>query len=304
MALSDRAKAYLANALADQSVAADIIALLNSLANTSFSSPGATLPLGSASIAVGSAAGGEVLSAKGFNSYAFGEDCRADADWSLAVGQSCHTSVFSSLANLSNQIVAGLSCTTTGSQCIALGVSSSAGNAANSFAFGTVCTASGGDCIALGDTCTSSGTDSFTLGHTCSATQTNTLAVGIGVQATASGAIAFGTLSGAFVNNAVNASGTNAVVIGICSDTSSKTLTASATKAIAIGMDINNSTASTMQLGMADAAKLSLSTTGTGFNGTAAIAKPTVTGSKGANAALTSLLTALANYGLVTDSTS
>jgi hypothetical protein len=41
-----------------------------------------------------------------------------------------------------------------------------------------------------------------------------------------------------------------------------------------------------------------------GFNGTTAIAKPTVTGSRGANAALASLLTALANYGLITDSSS
>lgn len=40
----------------------------------------------------------------------------------------------------------------------------------------------------------------------------------------------------------------------------------------------------------------------TGFNNTAPIAKPTVTGSRGGNAALASLLTALANYGLVTDS--
>jgi hypothetical protein len=50
--------------------------------------------------------------------------------------------------------------------------------------------------------------------------------------------------------------------------------------------------------------KLQMSTTGMGFNGTAPIAKPTVTGAKGGNAALTSLMTALANYGLVTDSTS
>lgn len=41
-----------------------------------------------------------------------------------------------------------------------------------------------------------------------------------------------------------------------------------------------------------------------GFYGTAPIAKPTVTGSKAANAALTSLMTALAGLGLVTDSTS
>jgi hypothetical protein len=40
-----------------------------------------------------------------------------------------------------------------------------------------------------------------------------------------------------------------------------------------------------------------------GFQGTAPIAKPTVTGSRGGNAALASLLTSLANYGLITDST-
>lgn len=39
-----------------------------------------------------------------------------------------------------------------------------------------------------------------------------------------------------------------------------------------------------------------------GFNNTAPISKPTVTGSKGANAALASLLTALASYGLIIDS--
>lgn len=40
----------------------------------------------------------------------------------------------------------------------------------------------------------------------------------------------------------------------------------------------------------------------TGFNNTNPIAKPSVTGSRGGNAALASLLTALANYGLITDS--
>lgn len=40
-----------------------------------------------------------------------------------------------------------------------------------------------------------------------------------------------------------------------------------------------------------------------GFNGTAPIAKPTVTGSRGSNAALASLLTAFSSYGLITDST-
>lgn len=40
-----------------------------------------------------------------------------------------------------------------------------------------------------------------------------------------------------------------------------------------------------------------------GFLGAAAVARPTVTGSRGGNAALASLLTALASLGLITDST-
>lgn len=43
---------------------------------------------------------------------------------------------------------------------------------------------------------------------------------------------------------------------------------------------------------------------GLGFNGATPVVKPTVTGAKGSNAALASLMTALAAYGLVTDSTS
>ena len=48
---------------------------------------------------------------------------------------------------------------------------------------------------------------------------------------------------------------------------------------------------------------IQLSASKVGFFTTAPIAKPTVTGSKGANAALTSLMAALASYGLVVDST-
>lgn len=44
-------------------------------------------------------------------------------------------------------------------------------------------------------------------------------------------------------------------------------------------------------------------TTSVGFNGASAMTKPTITGSRGGNAALASLLTQLANYGLITDST-
>ena len=60
---------------------------------------------------------------------------------------------------------------------------------------------------------------------------------------------------------------------------------------------------STTNANAPSATRFVLTATGAGFNGTAAIAKPTITGSRGANAALASLLTALANYGLITDST-
>jgi hypothetical protein len=43
--------------------------------------------------------------------------------------------------------------------------------------------------------------------------------------------------------------------------------------------------------------------TKTGFYNTTPITKPTASGSRGGNAALASLLTALANLGLITDST-
>lgn len=53
---------------------------------------------------------------------------------------------------------------------------------------------------------------------------------------------------------------------------------------------------------------LTMGTTGSasavGFHGSTPIAKPTVTGSRGGNAALASLLTQLASYGLITDSSS
>lgn len=51
------------------------------------------------------------------------------------------------------------------------------------------------------------------------------------------------------------------------------------------------------------ATRIEVDATGLGFFGTAPIVKPTVTGAKGGNAALTSLLTQLAALGLITDST-
>lgn len=51
-------------------------------------------------------------------------------------------------------------------------------------------------------------------------------------------------------------------------------------------------------------ARIEADSTGVGFFGATPIARPTVTGSRGGNAALTDLLSELANLGLITDSTS
>lgn len=56
--------------------------------------------------------------------------------------------------------------------------------------------------------------------------------------------------------------------------------------------------------GAATSDRLTVTDAGMGFNGATSITKPTVTGSRGGNAALASLLTAFASYGLIIDSSS
>ena len=73
-----------------------------------------------------------------------------------------------------------------------------------------------------------------------------------------------------------------------------------------IGYDIRPKGTGTIRLrgGTAGTAQVQVNDTGLAFFATNPIAKPTVTGSRGGNAALQSLLTALANLGLITDSSS
>lgn len=67
---------------------------------------------------------------------------------------------------------------------------------------------------------------------------------------------------------------------------------------------INAAASTSLALQYNGTTRLSIDSTGLGFYATAPIAKPSVTGSKGANAALTSLCTQLAALGLITDGTS
>ena len=72
-----------------------------------------------------------------------------------------------------------------------------------------------------------------------------------------------------------------------------------------LGFDIKSKGTGNVRLvDGASAVKFQINSTGIGFFGTTPIAKPAPTGSRGGNAALASLLTQLANLGLITDSTS
>lgn len=72
-----------------------------------------------------------------------------------------------------------------------------------------------------------------------------------------------------------------------------------------VGFDIRPKGTGAIRLrGGGGTAQFQVTDTGVGFYSTTPIAKPTVTGSRGGNAALQSLLTALANLGLITDSSS
>jgi hypothetical protein len=67
---------------------------------------------------------------------------------------------------------------------------------------------------------------------------------------------------------------------------------------------LDSSGANEVQIRPNEVAALRLSTTGIGYHGTAPTAKPTITGSRGGNAALADLLTKLAATGFLTDGTS
>jgi len=118
------------------------------------------------------------------------------------------------------------------------------------------------------------------------------------------------------VPNAASISGGTVVRLPVLRSATSPpaTLTATAVKGASLtpGTDftvtptwVTTAAATTVNINPTGAATQIGKTGGSiGFNGTAAITKPTVTGSRGANAALASLLTALASYGLVVDSSS
>lgn len=104
-----------------------------------------------------------------------------------------------------------------------------------------------------------------------------------------------------YIGQATNG-GTQAASTTVCGS-STVQIRASNTVKVQAGTttSIFNNTTNDIQSG--GTSRIKTDGTGIGFFATAPVAKPTVTGAKGANAALGSLMTALSSLGLVTDST-
>lgn len=235
-----------------------------------------------------------------------------------------------------NSVSLGTGSTANGAGSVSVGVNAASGGV-NAVAIGYGASAAGGSAVAIGQGTAAPNTGVVVVGTGASgnATVTNWVAVGTGAYADAANGVAVGYNSKAYgadstaIGSAAYAGSgaSGAVAIG----QGSQALAASST---AIGMNTlvasghANSTAigdgaattasSQIMLGATDSARqvvvsgrltalgqVNLGTSGTsklGFFGTEPVVKPTVTGSRSANAALQSVLTALAACGLLTDS--
>lgn len=122
----------------------------------------------------------------------------------------------------------------------------------------------------------------------------------------ASGAIAWRNAANGADAASISVSGTNVLTLA-CASGIVAANSLSCSSSLGVATSISSATigvTGNCDLRSSGGGRIRIDGTGIGFNGTAAIAKPNVTGSRGGNAALASLLTELANYGLITDGTS
>lgn len=247
-----------------------------------------------------------------------GGSLAAGAQINTAVGTDSMTSMTSGSANVAVG-ASSLRSNTTGYSNIAMGwaslyeVTTGINNVGLGYATGRgITTGSGNTVIGAGITGLAAGAASLTLvGYTAGVNNTGTALTAVGYTAatgnTGTSVTAIGYNAGA--SNTHNdvillgrdciADGTNQFVVGSAGYLMGRWVP---------GHDPNSflywGGSDTLDVYLGGSAKFSFSTTGVGFNGTAASAKPTITGSRGGNAALADLLTKLAAMGLLTDSTS
>jgi hypothetical protein len=153
-------------------------------------------------------------------------------------------------------------------------------------------------------------TGNATVGGTFGVTGATTLAALTAASATITGAATVGTTLGVTGNLTVNTN--KLLVTAATGNTETADSFAVANTKGLFGRDSANAlrpliaitNTNIVQIGAAAGVNIQLANAQTGFFGASPTSKPTVTGSRGANAALTSLLTGLAALGLVTNSTS
>jgi hypothetical protein len=195
---------------------------------------------------------------------------------------------------------------------IAIGHSPNIGSAGFAVAIGYLCSATNSQSFAFGDTSTASGNKSLAMGVDQSATAANSMAIGYSANVAGHRGMSFGEFantdaagdvvlgvagSAPFVKLKSNSSTTNGRHVG-----GIRSAWVDSTDATRTGrIDLGAYSTSTFQPGFR--AEGDSGGVKTAVNGATAVAKQTVTGSRGGNAALASLLTALATWGVITDST-
>lgn len=263
-----------------------------------FSRPGA----GANSEAFGDSAGGS-----GANASAFGQGAQATASNSTAIGQGAWATASSS------SIVGQGGKTGTGSNVFIFGnFDNSVGNYSNVVTAGLNATAIGSSAVSLGNAAMAN-SSAVAVGSGAAATGDSSTAVGGDASATHSGAVVLGRVAASEANGdlVLGGYGSSAKQLRLVAQSSAnnsrdqariETTWIDSTDATRTSRVIHYSTANAVKQeymradGNSGGPRI-------GFLGAAATARPTVSGSRGGNAALASLLTALATLGLITDST-
>jgi Protein of unknown function (DUF3168)/Head domain of trimeric autotransporter adhesin len=188
-----------------------------------------------------------------------------------------------------------------GSQSLAFGLNASA-SGANSIAIGPLAAASQNGAVAVGVSASATAASGIAIGNTATCNQASSAAIGSGVTLAAN-EMSFGCVNGLGAVAGTRLTGHSStqprsMAQTLCTWVNS-TDAARLVRVRHLVNDFNNP--------ITGLEYLRAETNGTaamiGFFGAAAVARPTITGSRGGNAALASLLTALASLGLVTDST-
>lgn len=251
---------------------------------------------------VDSTALGASASATGLGSSAIGKSATSADDRSTAVG-------WATVATGSNSTALSGSASATGDLTTALGaLAAAAGD--EGVAVGVSATTGISSKLrntAIGTFSTAAGTDAVAVGRSTGASAASTTALGAGATASADDATAVGALSIAGSAACTSVGKSTATADGGTALGKSAQVFGTHTNSVAIGRDSRSTAAQCTTLGRVGGTAAQIQdlqvSGGFGANGTAPQVAPAVTGSRGGNVALASLLTTLAAIGLITDST-